>query len=94
MLCTYGEAAGGFLRRALLARSASLSRLLLGTFLAETRKVPLRRMQCYEFAGSRSKNIMCYRRALDKRPYIHASRLCVKLQFVFPLYHFSAAKQP
>ena len=37
---------GWILKEGAFARSASLSRLLLGTFLAETRKVPRRRLLC------------------------------------------------
>ena len=45
------EAAGGFLRRALFARSASPRLTSLGTFLFSDKKVPLRRMQCCVFAA-------------------------------------------
>ena len=37
--------------QAALGSLPPLGRILLGTFLAGTRKVPLRRMQCYGFAA-------------------------------------------
>ena len=73
------EAAGGFLMRALFARSASLSRLLLGTFLAETRKVPRRRHTAVPIRQKRVKQSALFCRSINNRPDTHVDKLYIKL---------------
>jgi len=76
--------------------SLSLSRLLLGTFLAEGEKYRPRRLEMFrkvqiwilhlpsEFAGAQVLSAARYRRAIDNRPYSLKRIPRFKLQFIFP----------
>ena len=75
---------GGIPKGGAILRSAPLGRILLATFLAGTRKVALRRMQCYEFAAENAHHtVLLHGRPQGSplRGFKHAYA-CFKLQFI------------